>query len=350
MTLAEEKQDAHLHNPSKDPWSFGEIFNQAFQIAKKTPTLWWFALALGSSVGYSGASNFQLPSPTDFQNINQLLQEPNKQSSLLLTKVLGDSTNPLQDIIQQTIHAIPWYFHAILGIELSILLGISIISFIIYQAWAKAALLHGIESTIKDETVDMSVSSEKAFPQIKSFIWLNIVPHLIFWLISLSLLGCLTVFLIIFPSNMKTFISILLIIAFIVFIIGLLFLTMTSIWAPREVITHKVPAYQAFLKAATIAKKKFWKTLLYAIWKNILTFIMTMLVLIIPLIILGILFFISIFISQQSLAFFIPIAILTSFLFIIWIIAFTLWSGAIQTLTESFWSIAYHKIWRKYEH
>jgi hypothetical protein len=336
------------HESSSQEWSFGEIYGKAYRIATKYPVLWWFALAIGAGSFFNGSGGGSSSSSSS-NNSDTLLQHSDKQSALPLAKVLGAATDATADLWTQIAHAIPWYFYAVLIGEVLVLVIFAVVVSIIYRAWAQASLLHGIESAIKDEKPDMADMSEKAFANIKSIIWLEIVPSLAFWLISVPLLGMLIFFLFVFPGSLKIFAGLLLFVGIIVFITALLFMTMASIWAPRKVILDNISAYEAFLSGLRITKKKFWKTLLYGIFNVVMELVILALVVIIPLIILILLGTVVFLIIQSSIPLIIFVSILLAALIVVWIVAFTLLTGVITTFKTAVWSIAYHKIRGKYD-
>lgn len=332
----------------KDPWNIGDIYHQAFQIAKKYPVLWWFALA--TAAGSSANSNIRLPSDNSMSGIQELLKHTDKQSALPLAKVLGAATGPTADLFSQIFQAIPWYFYAILVFELLIAFLLVIVTSLIYQAWAQASLLQGIEASIKHEEPTMEQSSEKAFPLIKSFIWLHLVPPLGFILLSLPLFGMLVFLFVIVPGNLKILIGLLFVLAIFAWVISLLFLAMTSIWAPRKVVVDQLSAQEAFTHALSLAKMKFWKTLLYGICNNLVAIGINLLFIVGPIIVFLIaIFFGPAFFEKLPPAIMVILITVAVMLFIVWIIAMMVVEGIVTTFKAAVWSIAFHKLRRTHE-
>lgn len=331
-----------------EEWPIGELYGKAYRIATKNPVLWWFAIAIGAGAGSSfrgnGGSDI---SAKDMQFFQNMFSGSPQQSA---EKVLGAATSPMGDLFQQIIQAIPWYFYLFFGIEILVLLGIGIAVSIIYRAWAEAALLTGIENGIKDEKPVMKDMSEKAFPRIKSFIWLQVLPSLAFWLISLSLLGMLIFLLIVVPGNLKILLGILLGIAMLVFIIGLLFLTMALIWAPRKVIVDHLSAREAFLVSIHIAKRKFWKTILFGILNNLISLVIFGVAIGIPLVLFVLLGILAGVLWKGMFGLSVTIISIIAVLAVVWIVLLTLLGGIVDSFKAAFWSLAYHKIRGKYEH
>lgn len=330
-----------------EEWPIGELYGKAFTIAKKNPVLWWFAIAVGAGAGSvnNGGGGGDI-SAKDMQSFQQMLNGSAPQSA---ENVLGAATSPWMDLLSQIAQAIPWYFYVILGVEIFVIIVISIVVSVIYKAWAEASLLSGIETGIRDEKPTMRNMSENAFPQIKSFIWLQVLPPLAFWLLSLSILGMLIFLLVVVPGNMKIFIGILLGIAGIVFLIGLFFLTMILIWAPRKVIIDKLPAAQAFTVGVHIAKRKFWKTLLFGILNNLISLLVFGVAIGVPLIIFVLFGILAGVLWKGMFALSVTIISIIAVLFVVWLVALTLLGGIVDTFKAAFWSLAYHKIRGKYE-
>jgi hypothetical protein len=158
------------------------------------------------------------------------------------------------------------------------------------------------------------------------------------------------VFLILFPGNLKIFAGLLFFAALIVFIIAFLFITMAGIWAPRKVILDKIPAYDAFVVGIHIAKKKFWKTLMYGGFNTLMQTIILIIVFVLPLLIIATLLFIAIGTAKTALGITITLGIIMALLFVIWIAAITILTGVVTTFKTAIWSICYQKIRGKYEH
>jgi len=335
--------------PQADDWSLGDLYSKAYAIARKNPVLWWFSLAIAAGMGSynSGSGGGNSSSKEDSQFFQDIL---NSSGSDQAAKVLGDATSPIFMIFQQIIHAIPWYFYLILGIELLALVILSIIIAVIYKAWAHAGQLSGVETSIRGEKPTMHEMSEKAFPLIKSFIWLEIVPMLLFGLLSVSLLGMLTFIFFIVPGNLKIPFGILLSLGVVTFFIGLLYLSIALIWAPRKLVTEKVSAQKAFGLGFHIAKNKFWKTLLYGFVNMIVALFVFGMAIGIPLIIFILLGGLAALLWQSVIGLSISIIMLLILLGIVWIILLTLLMGMFDSFKAAFWSLAYHKIKGKYEH
>lgn len=329
-----------------DEWPLGELYRKAYKIATKNPVLWWFSLAIGAGMGSYQGSGGDI-SPSDTESLQKLFNGSGAEQA---EKVLGAATNSSMDLFGQIMQAIPWYFYAILIGEILLLVIFGVVISLIYKAWAEASLLNGIEDSIAEKKPTMQESSEKAFPLIASFIWLQIVPGMVFGLLSFALIGMLVLLFVVVPDNLKVIIGILLFLVGVVFLIGLLYLTMALIWAPRKIVTDKIAAREAFFKGLHIAHKKFWKTILFGMLNNIVTLFTLGIAVGIPLIIFLLLGVLAGFLWKGAIAISITLISVIVILGIVWIVALTLLFGIVDTFKAAFWSLAYHKIKGKYEH
>lgn len=322
-------------------WDISDLYRRAWKIVKQQKALWPFGIAVAGAA-YSG--NFNSLSNFDSSNMEKLFDDKNKHTSLQLAQVLGDSTSAGADLFQQILHAIPWYFYLILGLEILILVIIGIGMTLIYKAWAEASLLHGVADAAADSSPTMRSISEKAMKSIPSFIWLNIVPGLVFTIVSIAVFFILGMTIAIASDTVRIMGIILLVIAGIAFFVGLIFLGLANIWAPRLVVEKQLPAKEAFFTGVSLTKKAFWRMLLLGIVNAIASFFAVFVTAIVPIIVVIALIGIGIVTFKSSYAIggtFITLGVMA---IVIVILGLALLGGLVTTFKATVWTLAYNII------
>ena len=220
------------------------------------------------------SSNFSSSRNLDSDSLNKFLDlfksTPQNPPTEKLTQVLGESTNSLAITFQQIISVIPSYFFILLGLEIFFLATLVIVISLISRAWSNASLIQSIQTAFNDQKPTIRDSSEKAFSALKSLIWLDIVPTLIFFLVTLVVFGLLITG-IIFGRGIEILFIILMIIAVLILIYAFIMLDLTRIWALRIAVLDKLSGSVSFTKGFKLARKKFWSMLLLGLVNLILT-------------------------------------------------------------------------------
>lgn len=332
---------------SVSDWNISELYSRSFEIVKKNKVLWIFGTALAGTASFNG--NFQ--GSGDFFN-NFLKQTPEKESAPeKISQVLGAATSPspLTDLFSQIFSQIPVYYYLILGLELFGFAVLVIVTSLITKAYLTSALINGVALAINNQNVSIATSSKPVFSTLTQLIKLQVIPGLIFGLVSFGVFLVLILGLIFGSTAVKIAFGFILFGALIAFSIALLLFTMTMIWAERKVILDKTAASEAFWQGFKIAKHKFWPSLLLGLVNNILAGFISfvLIILVIAGVTGGVMGTIFTYKDNPALAFsFVLIAVLVV---VGAIIASALISGITTAFKASTWSLAYKSLQRKPE-
>jgi hypothetical protein len=346
--MSDEKADFHLVDEqpsSKKDWEISDLYSKAWQIVKKHKITWIFGAAVAATAAGS-SSNFRSSNSVDSESIQKLFGGMPKEatSSAEMSKVLGESINPFQQLFTEIGHRIPTHYYFILGAEILFLLVIGILITIIYRAWAHASLIESVYSAYKYDKTSISEASQKSFKHLKSFIWLDIIPGLvlavgfIIYVIALILafsIGDLTI---------KIIAGILGLIGLIFLIYLTIILSIGLIWAYREVIVSGKNARIAFWNGIKIARKKRGASILLGFLNGLLATIAAVVptLLIIGVIAAGVISYIT----TKTVS---PFIIGAGVLAIVIVMPILVLIGAItQAFKATIWTIAYDKIKGKY--
>lgn len=322
-------------------WTIGTLYEKAWQIVKKNKVLWILGMAVASATS-SGSGNINLP--------GEMFQQPETtQKSTEAANVLGAAaSSPFQEILNATsplFANIPPYFYIFFGLNMLFLLVYVIVLFVVYKAWADGSLLHGIELAKEGKSVSIRESSERAFGSLKSLIWLNTIPGLVFTIVILLFFGIFAF------TVLKTdgIVRLITVIASAIFMIGLLvsaiLLSITQIWAPRQVVIDKKPAKKAFLDAFTITLRKFWASVLLGIVNMVLSFF---LIGVPVLLFFGVFIFLGFATNGNTVIFPLTIGLIAIAMFTL-IIGLSVVIAAFTSFKGTVWSLAYHAIRGKYD-
>lgn len=303
-------------------WSISELYSKSWQIIKDNKILWLFGMA---AVGFSsGSSRFNFNSDS-FDSIKKFFQ----------------NTDTFAETIKNLFFGVPIWVYALLGLGILLLILINIILGIIYQAWANGALIAGVNAGAVSQKPTISESSHNAFPAIKGLIWLNIIPTLIFFLITAVVFGILILGIVLLPSFSKAIPIILTVIAVIGAFIGWIFLTLTQIWASRRVALDKKPAAESFSSSFKVVKKKFWHMLALAIVNTMLSLV-AMFIMAVPILIVGGIAVFSFIFSKPNLSLLPFLIVIGVVLFLLYTVGYVIFSGILNSFKASIWTLAYN--------
>jgi hypothetical protein len=339
--MSQERENSQETQPEPD-WKIGALYHNAWQIIKQHKVLWIWGLAYGVTQSSSNLNSRSSSDSKDFEFIQKLFQNSHNSGSDL-SMVLGASTSSLYDTLALIFSAIPFYFYIIAGIELLLIIVISIATSYIYSSWAEAGLLEGIQTAMANGTVTIRESSEKAFHSIKAIAWVRIIPILVlvlavivfFIVMALPLLGPL--------SGLLIFVGVLF------FIVAFIMILFSQTWAVRKIVIENVPAKQALREGYHIALKKFWSMLGLSIVNTLLKsglIIAAVIVFLGPAI--GIIISIAgIFTQNPQLG--VPLVTVASFFIVAFFVASEAISGILASFVNTVWSLAYKNIKGKYD-
>lgn len=326
-------------------WEIGDLYNKAFKIAKEYKVLWIFGMAAGgagfSNLNFNGGSNsFTEKDIQEFQNLFNT-----KESMTSFPDVLGASTSKGWDMVVQILASVPPWMYGLLAIEIFALTVFVVVVGLIYNAWAQAALLESVETSITGQKPTMRESCEKAFRSIKSLIWLMTIPMLVVMLSTLVAAAILITAMIAGPTAVKIIAGILLVVGLIAFVILLIFLALAQIWAPRIVVTEHVSAKESLMRGLKIARKKRGASILLGFVNTVVSGIVYG----VPLAILIGLFLGGMFgfMFDQTVGVF--LLALSGLLFIVFIFGSILLGGILNAFKTTVWSLAYRNIKGKYD-
>ncbi len=326
--------------PPKPDWTISELYNKSWKIVKNNPVLWIFGLAVGAGGGLN------------FSNVDRIFDSDTK-NSLPATPSFQNFTNGQSDVLG-TSAAAPWtsFFSQIpigiwitLGIELVALVVFTTIVVIISSAWANGSLINGIDSALSGKKATIRESSEKSFKSLKPLAWLTFVPGIVLTLVASLVLGTLAAFTAFVPSAIKVILIIVIILLGLITLYFLIYIALSQIWALRMVVLDGKGGKEALFAGYRVAKKKTWSM----IGLGLVNTIASIMVVLVPIAILGLLFFGG-FMLAKSVTVLSTILITLAFtLGIIALVGLVLLGGIITAFKASAWTIAYKNIQGKYE-
>lgn len=350
MATEEKSQPASVPVDKSD-WTIDELYRKAWQIVKNNKLLWVFAAAAGAG-GLSFNNGFNFGSK-DFTDLQKLFNTPPPPSSNEISRVLGTasnaavaSTSTASELFSTIFSAIPVWYYVVLITELLFLILAGIIISLIYQNWATGALLENVQNCINGGKANIREASEKAFAYIKPLLLLSLVPGFLLSIGAGLVLILLIIGIAVAGTTLKIIFGILLFIAIITSALAFLMLSMSMIWAQRQIVLEKMNWRTALSSGFYISKKKFWATALL----GLVNFVLSGIVTIIPIIAAGLIAFIG-----SLIVFFIMKALLPLWLFIgailviTLIIGLTVLTAIITAFKATVWSLAYTNIKGKYE-
>lgn len=324
----------------KPDWTIDELYKKAWAIVKQNKILWIFGAAAG---GYGYNNNL------DFDNFDterfQRLFNDSPENTQELSRVLGDATSASTDTITYLFSAVPTSLYIILGLEVLLLILLSIGISLIYQSWATGALLETVQMCIKDGKSTIAEASRKAYAHIKPLLWLTIVPGLILGLVTTVGSVILIAGLILGPTLVKVIMGIALFVFLLFIIYAYVMLALTTIWAERQIVVDHKPARKAFDAGLAIARKKKWAMLLLGFVNTILVG----LIFGVPIIIIIFLVFGGILASNAVESILWILLIIAVPLLTLFVVGLTIAGGIMSAFKATVWSLAYDNIRGKYE-
>lgn len=324
-------------------WTIADLYQRSFEVIKKNKILWIFGIAAaGAGLGnYSNFRSFGNFDSDTFKNLpgNLFKDAPANPSVEHLTQVLGSST----DVLSQLFTTVPAYLYILLGLELLLVFIFGMIITLIYKAWADGALIYGIQMASQNATLSIQDLSEKSFTSIKPLIWLQIVPWLIFLLISAAL-SAISISLITIGST-RIVGLIFLFVSLLIIVYGLILLNLSSIWALRKIVLDKQKAADALKLGYKIAREKYWSMSLLGAVNAILG----ILIMIIPAALIIAPIIGGVFLILKNPSFLPGLIIGGAILFLILIIALQIIGGILYSFKACIWTLAYNSIKGKYE-
>lgn len=328
----------------KPDWNISELYSRAWVVIKKNKILWVLGAAAGVGSSYNfRSSNFN---SDDFQKLFN--QNPSTQNApQKLTEVLGASTNkPFTDAVVNLFSSVPigWYFLGALELILVVVLGLVIMT--IYQSWSQGMLLQATATALLDQKVTIADTAKLVLPKLKSLLWLNIIPGLVFFLAITVAVMVITLGIALTPFPIKILFIILAVVSLGAAIYWGIFLAASLIWAPREILLNNQSGKASLIAGYKIAKKKFWASLLLGVVNNILAAV----IFLVP-ILIGVAFVVGVifagFKSTVPLPLIIVAGVITGLPILI---GFMLLGGIIAGFKAVVWTDAYSKIKGKYDH
>ena len=327
---------------SQSDWEIGQLYSTAWTHIKKHKVLWLFGIFAGASSSFNFNSSRSLDTK-DIEKFKDFIPHtPSKEAAL---DVLGAATSPLQEVLNHIVSGIPSYFYFILGLEIFLLVAIGVVIAFIAKAWGQAALLEGVQTSLADQTPSIAEVSQKAFTHIRPLLWLSVVPPLVISLgfILIALFGMVLFFV---PNGfVKLIIGIAMVIGVIALIWASVSLTFAQIWAPRLVVVDKKMGKDALFTGHNIARKKFWAMVLLGIVNAIAGFFLFG----VPVAIVAGIFVGGIFAHGTNGTLGVSLIIISGTIFILLILAYSLFGGIWEAFKTLVWSKAYLQIRGKYE-
>lgn len=333
-----------MENSSQPDWEIGKLYNLAWQIIKQHKVLWLFGMAT-AGLSFNFGANGGGGNIDSLQKIFEKSPPPTEVGPEQISQVLGAATSTsFVDTFGQLFSSIPTSFYFILALEFVILIVAGFVISLIGSAWANASLLNAIASALSGKNVTIRDSSEKAFPNIKSLIWLAIVPTLI--LMGLIFVAILLVVIAVAVDlgPLRLLIGIVGGLTVGAVIYAAIFLSLASIWAPRIVVFEGKGGKESLLAGYKMSKKKFWQMVLLGLVNSILSGIVVgiPILIILGFIVGGVFAFGGSQVLGMSLLG-VGVVLVIALLF-----GFALLAGILNAFKGTVWTIAYNNIKGKY--
>lgn len=202
----------------------------------------------GGSGSNTGTDDFKLPKLPAVEEIPQ-------QSS----QILGAATDTISDFFSN----IPIGVWIILGTSIFLAVIIAIIISLVIREWARGALIASIHDVEDEKTVRLRSGSLHGLQFVKRYIFLHIIPGLLFTLVIAFVSGVFIALLLIVKSTAaKILIGLLGGLMFItVVLVGGVLLLLTIILAEQLVVRQNLSAKEAIKVGFKLAKKYFFQML-----------------------------------------------------------------------------------------
>lgn len=324
-------------------WEIADLYKRSWHIVKKQKVLWIFAAALAGT-GTSGISNVsrlsRFSGKTDSKMFERLFQNYHANPP-----VLGDSTSSFFETFKHLLSQIPPFLYILLGVELLAALLIGVFIALVKKAWATGSLLEAIELANKGKDVSIEQSSTGALKHVRALMWLLFAPSFLLGIIAVVLIAVFILGIVFGNGILKIVSIVLLIITFLSFFVFSILLSLSSIWASRQIMVDAKSGRQALFEGFRLMKKKLWPMILLGLVNTVCSFLIfgVLIGVFAGLIIGG-------FLNFQNNSF-LGFGLLGSG--ILGIIVFAIFtpvlSGIITAFKTSTWSLAYHVIRKKYD-
>lgn len=327
----------------KSDWEISDLYQRTWRIIKQNKVLWIFGAALG---GLSSSGNFNSSSDFNSEDFRKLFnQTPQQQEQV--NQVLGASTNYFYQHIQDIFTQIPLYLYLLIGIEVFLGILFTVILLVVYKSWADASLLSATNQAGEDQKPTIASASEPAFKALKSFVWLDIVPSLVIFVVFVLSMALITSGLVFGNLPIKILSGIGIVVMIILSVYALIYLTLTLTWAKRQVIDEGKSAKLALSDGYKVAKKKYWASILLGLVNNIAAGIAFF----VPIIVFILLFAGGVLLATASKNPTLNILLITlgGIAMLALIIIITVLTGVTTAFKATVWTLAYKKIKGKYD-
>lgn len=264
---------------------YGRIIKRSWQITLKNKWLWVMGLVLatfsfGGGTGYSGSSlTGNIPKDLPREIPSSLPEET--------SQVLGQSINFIKTWLGQ-ISPLVWF---LLGGGIILVVLVWIVVRMIAKAWAKGALITGLEEADGEKEVTLSTTSPSGKRAIKNLIILGIISFFITLGIFLGL-GLLVGFgylIFSFSDFLKNFWLILVgALGILSFCFFLVLLAMLNVYSERLIVLRNYSPWEAWKRGLGLAYHHFFPTLIMGIVNQALGCTLGCLTTMILLLILGV--------------------------------------------------------------
>ncbi len=258
--------------PKPGDWQIGQMYENAFRVAKKFRTLWILGLIFGAA---GGGCSFQFPMGGGGSNFTAPSASP---SPAISNKVLGATSSIYSDSFTNIFANIPAYIYFLIGFELLLLIGLWFVIFYLKGAFANVSTIIGTQKALEDQKLTLAQISQLSFPKIKPMAKFMALTTLI--IIPIGIIIILLVILAIAKIISVFIIPIIILTLFIFMLVWSISLT----FAQRAIsLDNSAPMSSIKIGFKMARKKLFW-----AILVGIINNIISGLALFIPLILINI--------------------------------------------------------------
>lgn len=232
---------------------YGQILKNSIAVTKKNKWLWIYGTLLGGlgSLGSGGGGGND--SETQVPDIK--LDGIGKETAA----VLGTFTSSIADWVS-SVNSETWI---LLGLGIFAAIVIGVIIGIVIQAWAKSALITGVQMALNSEVVSLENTSPKGKEKTKELIklWFVALGMALLFLFALGILGVVIAFAFAISKNAgMVAVFVIALPGTVVALAGFILLGMTGIYAERLVVLNGQAPYPAWKTGFNIARKNFGTT------------------------------------------------------------------------------------------
>lgn len=226
-----------------------EIYRKSVRIALKNKALWVIGMAL---VAFSGGGFNFSQSFSNLDDLGDFTSDPSK-----LSESVNGSLEPLLNYLKNLFSSIPTHIWILLLTAIFLAIIIGFIFSLVARNWARGSLIGGINDAYEEQPVNLKSSSEHGLRNLKSLVWLSVVPWLLYTLILLAF-GALILLLTAVAAPLAIVLGLL---AGIFAVVAYLAISATQIWAVRVAVIEGTPAKDAFLEGWRMVQKHLLKML-----------------------------------------------------------------------------------------